>query len=268
MKNERNMSTHQKVLVLNCGSGFHRTLRFQLGDFFGPVDLGLHLSGKYNSLNMGIGLLAGSVFPGSNRMVFTGFSPCWGGFYISSMGGAGLVFDDLGINLLSLVGKAPTPSIVCLHRAHGEEIQVEIAPLDLHQAWKMGDGGIYGLMDYTLERFGERYETDPRILVTGPAAEATDFGAIASVPIKKGKLSPVDTWAGRGGFGSKMLRETYAKRTASGQSGSLPLSSWLGRGNVAGSHAVTVRYGKRIPKKHLHDCQPHPKPECFSLLGI
>ena len=41
-----------------------------------------------------VGLLAGSVFPGSNRLIFTGFSPCWGGFYISSMGGAGLVFDN------------------------------------------------------------------------------------------------------------------------------------------------------------------------------
>jgi glyceraldehyde-3-phosphate dehydrogenase (ferredoxin) len=62
-------------------------------------------------------------------------------------------------------------------------------------------------MTYALNQFGEHYETDPRILVVGPAAEATDFGAIASVPIKKGKLSHVDTWAGRGGFGSKMLKE-------------------------------------------------------------
>jgi len=201
------MRTYQKVLLVDCGSGFYRILRFQLGDFFGPVDLGLHLSGRFNSLNMGTGLLAGSVFPGSNRMIFTGFSPCWGGFYISSMGGAGLVFHDLGINLLSLVGKAPTPSVLYLHRAHGEEIQVEIPPLDLHRVWQTGEGGIHGLMDYTLHRFGERYETDPRMLVTGPAAEVTDFGAIASVPLKKGKLTSVDTWAGRGGFGSKMLRE-------------------------------------------------------------
>jgi glyceraldehyde-3-phosphate dehydrogenase (ferredoxin) len=41
----------------------------------------------------------------------------------------------------------------------------------------------------------------------GPAAETTDMGAIASVPVKNGKATFVDTWAGRGGFGTKILRE-------------------------------------------------------------
>ena len=41
----------------------------------------------------------------------------------------------------------------------------------------------------------------------GPAAQATDFGAIGSVPINDGKLSTVDTWAGRGGLGSKLLQQ-------------------------------------------------------------
>ena len=62
-------------------------------------------------------------------------------------------------------------------------------------------------MDHVYERFGGRYEKDPRILAVGPAAAATDFGGICSVPITKGKLTYVDTWAGRGGFGTKMLRE-------------------------------------------------------------
>ena len=88
-----------KVLIVDAASGFYRVQRYPLGAFFGPVDLGLHLAGKYNSLNIGTGIFAGSIFPGSNRLVFNGFSPCWGGFYVSSMGGAGLVWDDLGINL-------------------------------------------------------------------------------------------------------------------------------------------------------------------------
>jgi glyceraldehyde-3-phosphate dehydrogenase (ferredoxin) len=171
------------------------------------VDLGLHLAGKFQSLNIGIGLLAGSIFPGSNRLIFTGFSPCWGGFYISSMGGAGLVFEQLGINMLSLVGKAASPSVLYLNRMHGEEIEVEIFPVDLNAIWHSGRQGIYSLMDYAMDCWGDRYATDPRILATGPAAMATDFGAIGSVPISGGKLSVVDTWAGRGGFGSKMLRE-------------------------------------------------------------
>lgn len=201
------MDTHQKVLFVDCNSSYYRILRFKLGDFFGPIDLGLHLSGKYNSLNIGAGLLAGSIFPGSNRLVFTGFSPCWGGFFISSMGGAALVFDNLGINMLSLVEKASSPSILYLNRIHGEEIQAEIVPVNIQKIWAEGRGGIYSLMDYSFERFAEYYKTDPRILAVGQAALATDFGAIGSVPIVKGKLTYVDTWAGRGGFGSKMLKE-------------------------------------------------------------
>lgn len=201
------METQLKVLFVDAGSSFYRMKRYTLGDFFGPVDLGLHLAGKYQSLNIGTGLLAGSIFPGSNRLMFTGFSPCWGGFYISSMGGAGLVFDNLGINMVSIIGKASTPSILYLNRVHGEEIEVDIVPVPIRKVWQEGRGGIYSLMDYSYERFGERYETDPRILAVGPAANATDFGAIASVPINKGSLSYVDTWAGRGGFGSKLFQE-------------------------------------------------------------
>ena len=125
------MDSQQKVLLVDAGSGFYRITRYPLGDFFGPVDLGLHLAGKYNCLNIGVGLLAGSILPGSNRLIFTGFSTCWGGFYVSAMGGAGLFFDNLGINMLSLVGKAPTPSILYLNRTHGEEIEVRVEPVDV-----------------------------------------------------------------------------------------------------------------------------------------
>jgi len=200
------MQAHQKVLFIDASTGFYRMQRYNLGDFFGPIDLGLHLAGKYNSVNIGTGLLAGSIFPGSNRLVFTGFSPCWGGFYISSMGGAGLVFDNLGINMVSILGKAPSPSILYLNRMHGEEVQVEMVPVNLPQVWSHGRGGIYSLMDHSFDRFGGRYSNDPRILAVGPAAQATDFGAVGSVPISKGELTHVDTWAGRGGFGSKLLQ--------------------------------------------------------------
>ncbi|MFC2140639.1 aldehyde ferredoxin oxidoreductase N-terminal domain-containing protein [Candidatus Auribacterota bacterium] len=201
------MDAFQKILMVDASTSFYRIDRFKIGDFFGPIDVGLFLSGKHNSLNIGTGLLAGSIFPGSNRLIFTGFSPCWGGFFISSMGGAGLVFDNLGINMLSIVGKSSTPSILYLNRTHAEEIQVKIEPVQIQDVWQQGRQGIYSLMDYTFEKFGDNYKTDPRILAVGPAAQATDFGAIASVPIAKGKLSFVDTWAGRGGLGSKLFRE-------------------------------------------------------------
>ncbi|MGA1824661.1 MAG: aldehyde ferredoxin oxidoreductase N-terminal domain-containing protein, partial [bacterium] len=139
----------QKVLCIDCRTSYYKIIHYNIEDFFGPVDLGLHLSGKYNSLNIGTGLLAGSILPGSNRLIFTGFSPCWGGFFISSMGGAALVFDNLGINMLSLIDKAPTTSILYLNRRGGEEIRVEVIPLHLENIWNEGRGGIYSLFDYT-----------------------------------------------------------------------------------------------------------------------
>jgi glyceraldehyde-3-phosphate dehydrogenase (ferredoxin) len=201
------MGNHLKVLLVAADSGFYRLKRYALGNFFGPVDLGLHLTSRLNSLNIGAGLLAGSILPGSNRLIVTGFSPCWSGFYVSTMGGAALVFDNLGVNLISLVGKAPTPSVLYLNRIHGEEIEVLIEPVDLHPVWDKEPGGVYSLMDHVFRRFGDNYTTSPRILAVGPAAEATDFGGIASVPVTAGKLTTIDTWAGRGGFGSKMLQQ-------------------------------------------------------------
>ncbi len=164
------MESQLKVLLVDAVTAFYHMKRYTIGDFFGPVDLGLHLAGRHDSLNIGAGLLAGSIFPGSNRLVFTGFSPCWGGFYISSMGGAALVFDNLGLNMVSITGKAPTPSILYLNRVHGEEIQVDMVPIELPHIWKSGRQGIYSVMDHAFERFGDKYSTDPRILAVGPAA--------------------------------------------------------------------------------------------------
>ncbi|HMM10508.1 MAG TPA: aldehyde ferredoxin oxidoreductase N-terminal domain-containing protein [Bacteroidales bacterium] len=197
-----------KVLMIDASNGFYRLNRYRLGDFFGPVDLGIHLAFKHNSLNIGAGLLAGSIFPGSNRLIFTGISPSWHGFFISSMGGAALVFDNLGINMLSIIGKATQPSLLYLNRNHGEEVEVELHPVDPGEVWSHGRGGVYGVMQYALDKFGNRYETEPRVLATGPASLRTDFGAIASAPVKKGnELTYVDCWAGRGGFGSKLLQQ-------------------------------------------------------------
>lgn len=223
------MEATQKALYIDASTGFYKVRRYKVGEYFGPVDLGLHISGRTQSLNFGVGLFAGSIFPGSNRMMFTGFSPAWRGFYVSSMGGAGLEFDNLGINQVSLVGKSPVPAVLYLNRRHGEEIEVEVQPVDLHQVWKgsaeaesssdlatsargtreSGEArrGSYALLDYALAQFGGRYEGGFRAFSVGPAAEASDFGAILSAPVKDGKASDVDTWAGRGGLGSKMLQE-------------------------------------------------------------
>ena len=198
---------YQRVLLVDPATGFYRMKRYGFDRYFGPVDLGIHLSETYRSLNFGVGVFAGSIFPGSNRLVVTGVSPCWQGYYISSMGGAGLVFNNLGINMLSLVGKAPVPSVLYLNRNHGEEIEAEVVPIVVETVWKEGRTGVYSLTDRVYRMFGSRYENDPRILAVGPAALQTDMGGIMSVPIARGKISHFDTWAGRGGFGSAMARE-------------------------------------------------------------
>lgn len=201
------MENAQRVLFVDASTGYYRLRRYPLAEYFGPVDLGLHLTGRYMSLNIGTGLFAGSILPGSNRLVFSGFSPCWRGFYISSMGGAGLVFDNLGINTVSIVGKAPGPSILYLNRDHGEEVQVEILPINASAIWAGGRTGAYAMMDAALRQFGPRYTGEYRALAVGPAALATDYAGIVSAPVKNGKASDIDTWAGRGGLGSKLLAD-------------------------------------------------------------
>ena len=218
------MKTTQKVLFIDTATGFYRLRRYPVGQYFGPVDLGVHLDGQRSCLNFGTGLFAGSILPGSNRLIFSGFSPNWRGFFISSMGGAGLVFDNLGINLVSLVGKAARPSILFLNREHGEEVEVEIEAVDLDAAWwpaggrgelhdgGEGDGsgarwGSYAMLDYAVSRFGPRYSGDFRAFAVGPAARECDFAGILSAPLKDGKPSNIDTWAGRGGLGSKLLQD-------------------------------------------------------------
>ena len=199
--------SHLKALMIDTSTGFYKILRYEIGNFWGPVDLGIHLAKKYDSLNIGTGLLAGSIFPGSNRLVFNGFSPSWHGFYISSMGGAGLVFDDLGLNMISITGKASIPSVIYLNRLHGEEIEIEIVPVHIHDIWEKGRKGVYSMMQHALDLFCDRYENDPRVLATGPASLYTDFGAIGSAPIRKGIVTYIDCWAGRGGFGTKLLQQ-------------------------------------------------------------
>lgn len=111
------------------------------------------------------------------------------GFMSPPWGGATLVFDNLGINTLSLVGKAQHPSLLYLNRDHGEEIEVELIQVVPGQIWESGRQGVYAVMDYAIRMFGDRYEKDPRVLAVGPASCFTDFGAIGSAPVKKGVLT-------------------------------------------------------------------------------
>ena len=198
----------QRALHVDLDSGYYRTERVEDPHIIGPLDYGYREACRRDSLVIGGGPFAGSVLPGSNRLIVTGISPAWGGFYTSTMGGAALVFDNLGINYLVLEGRARDFSVLRLCRVGGEEIEVKLEPVDLCAVWAGygGERGLYALRNYVFDRYAKSYPSDPRILATGPASLRTDMGAIGSSPIQRGALTPIDTWAGRGGLGTKLLR--------------------------------------------------------------
>ena len=195
-------------MTIDVSDGTHRFERIGFPPVLGPVDYAFEQTKKKDCLVFGKGLFAGSVLPGSNRLIFAARSPLWGGFYLSTMGGAALVFDTLGIEFVSITGHAPSPSVLLLKREAGQ-VHVLIDPIDAKTIWKgghEGEIGFYALHQAIFARYGSQF-SDCRILATGPAALETTMGAIGSAPIKKGKITPVDTWAGRGGLGSKMVRD-------------------------------------------------------------
>ena len=49
------MESLQRVLFVDPATGFYRLRRYPVGEYFGPVDLGLHLTDKWRSLNFGTG---------------------------------------------------------------------------------------------------------------------------------------------------------------------------------------------------------------------
>ena len=67
--------------------------------------------------------------------------------------------------------------------------------------------GFYALQQAVYDRFHQNYDGDwVRIFAVGPAARNTNQGIIGSNPIRKGLITPIDDWAGRGGLGSRLLQ--------------------------------------------------------------
>ncbi len=183
---------------------------------YGPVDFGWY---RYRedreSFTIGEGLLAGSSIPGARRLVVCGHSPQWDGFYLSSMGGAAYTFHDLGIQYLALKGRCPQSSVLLLRHEKGE-LSIRIEPLDPQPLWRghtSVDGeplvGFFALQQWLFERYASEYPSKSiRIMTLGPAAANTPEGIIGSSPVtKKGKLSAVVDWCGRGGMGSRLFQQ-------------------------------------------------------------
>jgi glyceraldehyde-3-phosphate dehydrogenase (ferredoxin) len=139
------------------------------------------------SLTFGGGLLAGSPLPGTRRMIFSGYSPQWEGFYVSALGGAMYVFHRVGANYVWLRGRCPHDSVLVLRLKNGE-YSVRIEPVEPEAHWagyKTADGrvwrGFYGLQRYVFEKYKDEYDGDwLRVLAVGPAARLTKEGAIGS----------------------------------------------------------------------------------------
>lgn len=207
----------QRELTVHLQNGNWYLRPVEDPNVLGPVDYGWHRYRLYpDSFTFGEGLLAGSSIPGSRRLVFCAWSPQWDGFYTSSMGGAAYTFHGVGVNYVALRGRAHETSVLLLNHKNGE-VQVRLEPVNAEALW-VGyadpEGrpliGYFALQQALFDRYSSEYpEGKMRICAVGPAAMHTQEGAIGSNPVRKGALSPVVDWAGRGGLGSRLLQNHH-----------------------------------------------------------
>lgn len=119
----------------------------------------------------------------------------------------------IGVDFICLRGSAPQDSVLILNHQNGD-ISVRIEPIDPDVIWTSyanPDGerliGFYALQQAVLDRYQHEYQGDfLRVFAVGPASRYTNQGIIGSNYIKKGVITPIDDWAGRGGLGSRLLQ--------------------------------------------------------------
>jgi glyceraldehyde-3-phosphate dehydrogenase (ferredoxin) len=198
----------QYAMLVNASNESCELRDYRLPSTIGPVDFAWDMQREGDYLCIGSGVLAGSVIPGSNRLIFAGQSPVWGGFYVSTMGGASLLWDGTGLSFLAIGSKAEKPSVLVLSGRAEQYPAVRLVPVDLEQIWRSedGPGGFYALQQHVFDKLWDGRGT-PRVLATGPAALYTAMGAIGSGKTSQGKITAVDCWAGRGGMGSRLLQQ-------------------------------------------------------------
>lgn len=195
-------------------------------EILGPIDWGLHCHlQRYktyesdvldpgNVLTFGIGPLAGSVIPGTYRLIFFSRSPVWYGLLNSSMGGVGFALYRSGVDFVAVEGKPVDYYAVGFFKNDGnfDYEFVKLNEEDLRLLYFEGYGGktgIWALQLFALDKFSRYFKNNGeyRTISTGPAALNTRIGALESTVIKGRKLLfGQDDWAGRGGFGSLLVR--------------------------------------------------------------
>lgn len=196
-----------RALFVSAADGSHAVRVVDDPRLVGPVDFAWRRAPKATVL--GAGPVAGTFVPGANRLVVCGTSPQWGAFHVSTLGGAGLPWRGLGVDVVAIAGRAPAPSVLVL-RNFGGRLSTALVPLDPDPIWRGRDGeiGIYALLGAVFDRFAAEFPIG-RVLAVGPAAARTRAGAIGSAPVEGKRLTPIDTWAGRGGMGSRLFAEHH-----------------------------------------------------------
>ncbi|MCD6559347.1 MAG: glyceraldehyde-3-phosphate:ferredoxin oxidoreductase [Palaeococcus sp.] len=212
------------TLKLDMGKGKINSEEFEKTGIYGIIDYALYLHDEvyktyemdpYDPKNItvfGKGAFAGSALPGAHRLMFVFRSPLWGGVFPSAMGGAAYQFQRIGVDFVTIEGKAEKPTVVIL-KNDGENINVEFYQIEedkLLEIWRgyKGEEGVYALTQYLIDHLGQKFEgMEYRIACVGPAAMNTNFGAIFSQTLRKGKrLVGSEDWAARGGSGSVLFR--------------------------------------------------------------
>ena len=212
----------QRELVIDLVSGDYQVNPVSDSRIIGPVDYGwakycqaADQTGRQDPdvFTWGGGPLAGSRIPGTRRLVFCGYSPQWEGFYISSLGGGAYIMHRVGVDFVSIRGAAPQDSVLILNHRQGQ-VSLRLEPIDADALWAGHAGpdgeyliGFYALQQAVFERYAGEYEEDwVRVFAVGPAARHTHQGIIGSNQVRKGRIAPIDDWAGRGGLGSRLLQ--------------------------------------------------------------
>ncbi len=222
---------NQRELIIDLESGDVQLqpVKHRIGgiQIIGPVDYGwarykeereLYSTPLYSTqipdvMTWGGGPLAGSRIPGTRRLVFCGYSPQWESFYVSSLGGGAYIMHRVGVDFISIRGRAAQDSVLILNQNQGE-ISVRLEPVNPDVIWTGyadPDGelliGFYALQQAVFDRYASEYDGDwVRVFAVGPAARNSNQGIIGSNQIKKGRILPIDDWAGRGGLGSRLLQ--------------------------------------------------------------
>ncbi len=197
----------QKALYINMKK---KIARVEDVDSFGPVDFALQNYDK-DLFIFGMGPLAGSIVPGTRRLIFVNRSILWEGVFISTSGGAAVPMHSLGVNYVSITGEADKHHILRLKNQQAEFIEISEKELEKIFLGYKDKKGTHALQQYVFDKYAKEYINDNmtfRILAVGPAALKTDYGGICSTAIDKDHFREgMDSWAGRGGFGSLLAQK-------------------------------------------------------------